>query len=670
MSSLKLYFGLAWKDVIRLWAATQLQIVIIAGICLPILLLLGLKRGHVAELREELVKSPTGRQIIFWSGNEENFLDQEKLSGLKETMPAIEFIIPESQRLLFYTRPADTEENVSAETLGVTLYSTVPGDPILEQFGVGINAGEDEELVVSQVFAEAAGLQQGDEIKLLAKRRIRSEKGEDTLSFTVGGIIPAGDSSDAGNIAYASISVMDKLEAYSRGNAVLEWSVPAMDGLKAVDTYQKMLCVCLKEPDSYLTVKDRDFLSERGLQLREANSATLPEFFSLLKPDALESIVVYEVWQPQESEEFRSIIRDAPKFLSANTEAVDDLFLRWCEPAIYNVSGKDVRLVGATFPFGRETGGWIQEFVRDDANWFNFDDSVATPNSYRASSQANALELVCEGGDGSQTIPLMFIASTGEDTSAQDQAKLEAGETVLPQKTDDADPNEENESSDPFLCVPVTLMAYLEQIKAGKTVFDTATNSFVEVPRPIAYTKARLYTKTIDSVPGTVDSLSDNGFAVLSESSRIAEIHEQDQSLQILVAVTAGGVFLFGVLTVFNVLVDSTDRKRGTIGVLRVMGISKFGIFSIVLMRASVIGMLAAILCIVAGSAAGKFLSVDMASIEALAWKPTVSIVTSAEDLLLVASGAAFCAIAGAVVPAFKASRLDPFDAIMEGRFN
>ncbi|MDC0295615.1 FtsX-like permease family protein, partial [bacterium] len=174
---------------------------------------------------------------------------------------------------------------------------------------------------------------------------------------------------------------------------------------------------------------------------------------------------------------------------------------------------------------------------------------------------------------------------------------------------------------------------------------------------------------SIDAVPETVSALSESGYAVLSESSRIAEIQEQDQSLQVLVAVTAGGVFLFGVLTVFNVLVDSTDRKRGTIGVLRVMGVSKVGIFLVVLMRASIIGLLAALLCTLAGVLSGEFLSMDLNHLEYLKWKPTISVVTDLTDLLLVAGGAAFCAIAGAVVPAFRASRLDPFDAIMEGRF-
>ena len=47
------YTSLAIRDLLRMWSSTQHHVVIVAGICLPILLLLGLKRGHVEELRRE-----------------------------------------------------------------------------------------------------------------------------------------------------------------------------------------------------------------------------------------------------------------------------------------------------------------------------------------------------------------------------------------------------------------------------------------------------------------------------------------------------------------------------------------------------------------------------------------------------------------------------------------
>ena len=81
------------------------------------------------------------------------------------------------------------------------------------------------------------------------------------------------------------------------------------------------------------------------------------------------------------------------------------------------------------------------------------------------------------------------------------------------------------------------------------------------------------------------------------------------------------------------------------------------------------IGLLAAVLCIVFGFALAEFLRLDVADTAALGWKPTISVMINPIDALLIAFGALLCASLGAVVPALRASGLDPFDAITEGQF-
>lgn len=75
------YFGLGCRDLIRLWSTTQHHVIIVAGICLPILMLLGLKRGHVETLRKDLITSPTGRQVTFWSARKGELMDAPALNG-------------------------------------------------------------------------------------------------------------------------------------------------------------------------------------------------------------------------------------------------------------------------------------------------------------------------------------------------------------------------------------------------------------------------------------------------------------------------------------------------------------------------------------------------------------------------------------------------------------
>jgi ABC-type antimicrobial peptide transport system permease subunit len=159
-------------------------------------------------------------------------------------------------------------------------------------------------------------------------------------------------------------------------------------------------------------------------------------------------------------------------------------------------------------------------------------------------------------------------------------------------------------------------------------------------------------------------------FAVMSESTRITEIHEQDRSLRLLVWVVGAGVFLFGVITVVSVLLDSTDRKRGTIGILRVMGVSRPGVFYLVVFRAAAIGLLAGFATFVAGFALAHVIGWKPDSaMWYLSWKPVIKIDVSTQDAIIVVLGALGCSCFGAIIPAWRASRLDPFDAIVEGRF-
>lgn len=218
--------------------------------------------------------------------------------------------------------------------------------------------------------------------------------------------------------------------------------------------------------------------------------------------------------------------------------------------------------------------------------------------------------------------------------------------------------------------VPVDFLARMTSMQRGLAIYDPQTKLIAPVPATVVFDKVRLFARTIDDVPALAVRLYDAKFAVQSEDARIQEIHEQDSSLRLLVFVVGLGVFLFGVLTVISVLVDSTDRKRGTLGILRVMGVSKLGVFWIVVLRAAVIGFLAGCLSVVFGKALSSFLEWEAPANSMLAaWKPTVRISLMPEDVLLVFLGALVCAALGAIYPAIRASRIDPFDAIVEGRF-
>lgn len=654
----RIYTELAIKDVFRLWSASQLQVIIIAGICLPILLLLGLKNGHVADLREDLVTSPVGRQIVFWSAKQGDFLTKEVLADIQGCIPNVSLVIPESQKLVF-VRQGESESTDDVQS-PLTLYSTLPGDPILEQFGAAIgNAafGADAlPLILSEPTAKALGKKVGDAAAIMIKRRLGAEEQDHVLHFMIVGTVASGDES-GGFVGFTHLDVMACLEKFGTGEAVPELSIPAMSSLRAVDQYSQMLLVCFRGPTTDLTTKDHSFLAERGLVAEEATNPDVTSLYGTLKADAAKELKFYTLRFAGEEDNGQSVIRDNPELLSRNTEAQDDLVLRWCDPLTVRVSGDECRLIGLTLPNKKQTGGWIQNFLRPQSPWFTYEESTATPLSVRG--------------------PITVVEKL-RDSELAFSGNLRASLRPLEQPTDDAQQPvaQADQNIEPFkgdadtAYVPVSLLALLNQASRDQVTLDVEGRKFVPASTPVSFTKARLYTATIDDVPLAADMLAKRKYAVLSEVSRIAEIQEQDTSLRVLVAVVAIGVFLFGVITVFSVLVDSTDRKKGMIGILRVMGISGPGVFFILLARAVIIGVMAAAVCCGIGVLLAALLGKTIAGAEYVAWLPQVRVVLGPSEYLLVTAGAILCAGVGVLMPALKASRLDPFDAIMEGQFH
>ncbi|MDB4864629.1 hypothetical protein OAI33_15185, partial [Pirellulaceae bacterium] len=209
-----------------------------------------------------------------------------------------------------------------------------------------------------------------------------------------------------------------------------------------------------------------------------------------------------------------------------------------------------------------------------------------------------------------------------------------------------------------YLVIPTQLLGCFQYLQKAEIQFDQTQQIFIENEPAISYGRARIYCDTIDSVPNVVQKLSTSGYAVLSEKNRIDEIHSTNNSLQLLVIIVGLGVIGFGILTVFSVLSDSTDRKRGTIGILRVMGVSRIGLFYVVVLRAGLIGIAAGIFSILCGLLIATALS------------SRISITFESAHVAIILTGALFCSGAGAILPAFKASQLDPFDAIQEGKFH
>ena len=604
MSKLPFYNRLILLDLLRLWKSVQHQIIIIAGICLPILLLLGLRNGHVNELRKDLVESPTGRRIVFYSTVGGEALSPDKLEEIKETSDKIELVIPELQRT---ATVSCTESGKFINNL--SLYTTDLGDPEFTSLGLDLrNSYEKPVVVLNTSDAEVLGVKVGDTVELEVSRQIAEEEYEAAkTSFVVGGIVDKG--SDNKQIAYTTTGTMYLLEQYISGYGVEEFGWPSLSK-SPVDEYRAYLIIT-EEADP-LNAKDITRLNDRDLVIRPPSTLELEFLKTIIKPDKYDNLTFNFI-----KNRFDEGMRLAPGAIMRFTSCSDVVF-PWNTPLTLEINSVKIKTFGVTSP--TDVNWFVGEYLTNPQLAFLPEESY----DYRMKTPPNLGKL--------KSIPILDFDIPLDNYTTTDLAE-------------------------DYLIVPSPLMSHLNAVLDSNAEFDSASGIFVKKRRDLLFSKARLYASTIDDVPAIVTSLTTSGFAVMAEDGLIREIQEQADSLAILVIVVGIGVFMFGIITVFSVLTDSTERKRGTIGILRVMGVSRFGIFYFVCTRAILIGFLS-----------GAFTQL-FAFLFAKAFASQLNISPTFYDYTIIFFGSMLISGFGAILPALKASSLDPYDAVIEGRF-
>jgi hypothetical protein len=694
------YHRLALQDLFRLWSTTQHHVIIVAGICLPILLLLGLKRGHVAQLREELLTSPSGRQVVFWSAQQGELLSSNRIVELQKELVGTDIIIPEQQRLVRIEGKPDANNSLPPTEL-VTLYSTRSGDPILRQVDADTLSTADRAVVLPERVAARLGVKKGDLLRVVIERDKGREGESAFLDVVLKAVIP---SQESASIGYADVALLDLFEQYVRGYRVAELNWPAAR-VSAKDRYSKYLVFCESTGD--LKPGDFQLLRERGLTIDPVSVSDLPGIDRVVLGEHLKNLRIYRISASDARSGPSQRLTLAPSDISELTET-DDVVVPWNEPWSFSENDQHYRVFGLSLPkrtwmreylifpdlaFPYDSEPFVSRLVHDRPEISTFqlplseklnvslkvihpEDSSRGETPERSTKPTSTEESLNQSKTP-ETDATTQQQSTGADSDSNDDKAAQSGagddgKLYGPMEIDESVPSDSNSMSmtPTLVIIPADLFAHIDAFRNDAVTYDPTTNLFVPKPEPPVYDKARLYARTIDEVPSIVDQLMAKQFAVMSESTRITEIHEQDRSLRLLVWVVGAGVFLFGVITVVSVLLDSTDRKRGTIGILRVMGVSRPGVFYLVVFRAAAIGLLAGFATFVAGFALAHVIGWKPDSaMWYLSWKPVIKIDVSTQDAIIVVLGALGCSCFGAIIPAWRASRLDPFDAIVEGRF-
>jgi len=719
------YTELTFLDLRRLWKPSLLQIIIVSGICLPVLLLLGLKNGHVDELRKDLEKSPSGRQITFGTGRTGKLLTTETLKELQNTInkkkKLLEVMFPDSYRQVALS-------NGSNKADSVTLYSTVPGDPLLKYYHVELPEYNKEMpgVALSQSLADKLNVKENDEILLHVERnadnnalRYAQTKIKVACIIATQGAEKMANESAAKIekekdeiVGYAPFGLLQDIERYVKGQQVTRYGWLSSSPPPR-DTYAGYLLFTKKTAP--LKEGDIEELQYRNFQVKEITDTekNIKTLNGYLQDRAVEELLVYHLFYAGGEKNAWGELRFSPWSIMEDT-SIDDAVIPWNHPLEMKVNEQNNTVVGVTLP-----EVWIKQYIKDPQYKFWTEDEESPYQMQIADCTVNGeqptVSLLSQNENEMVLVKLNVLQPLEKNTDKiEEQEKSDVKNDVdtadAVETADDQQPPDTVTKDIQTVFVPGKLLAYFYAHKNGRATFDAQKNTFIHVPAEPNYTEFKAYAYTIDEVHAAADALRKNGYLPISNETQIDEIHQQNASLGLLVLIVGLGVFGFGMLTVVSVLYDSTERKRGTIGILRVMGTSKGGVFYFICLRSALIGLLAVVFTLFAGymvqfctmndtmakmlksgadywgwtELSGKAENV-LKNNEILekrynngeiTWKDiqsekqyVVFIKFNYSAYLIVLIGALFCCCVGTLLPAAIASTMDPFDAISKSRF-
>ena len=456
---------------------------------------------------------------------------------------------------------------------------------------------------------------------------------------------------------------MDCFEDYSQGRSVQALGWPGSDA-RPKPLYDGYLAFSKKA----YSATDEQRLHFRGLKsrrLEELGERAAPwrDLYGLLKPH---SFNVYWVTSGT------ALADIDPAKVEEITDA-DDVLFPWCVPKVCRVGDEMATLIGLT---GR--GRWLK------SSFWNYDVRVRAQGPkvllpFRARSDETTLVRL-ERDDVAVPVEVLELAPTQTprlddlvDLRSQVTAWKEAslGEALdgfvdLLSKLVEKAPefvweNYRAHHADAGLLV-ITSAAFhagIARYEESRLDYDDTRRRFIPARTENLYYAARVYALDLERVPQVDRVLQERGYSTLSSKTRVLEMRSYAKTLDLLVWVVMAVVLTFGAWTISLVFGDVTSRKRGAIGILRIMGMPKNSVFGFVFVRALVVGSAG----FVVGVMFGGILTVTIPGI----WGADIRL--EAVDFVWIFLGALLCSFIGVTIPAWHAARkLDPVDAILQSR--
>lgn len=636
------YLRTGFFDTWRAKRPLLANIVVVAGICLPVLLLLGLRRGLVQQFREAILQSPTACEVTVQAQRADQVFTVAHEKELENSGLNANSVIPTVENAIYHiSNPA----NPAIPEVGTTFTCTKPGDPFLKFYGLDVLAAGDRGILISTGVARqlnvpmvAAGK---DKFLPMAPTTLSlSIARKDSPAFTMP--VPLrGIYVDEGQKGYIERQMVVWLEQFKQGMAVPELNLPSSDRPPTA-RYEGFVAFTkvVLDPESLSDLYD---IGLTAMELKPSASGDDPRrtLYGLLA-DRPGQLLLHVYWLYASANKGTQTVNRAAVEVKAtikhSPQKPDCVVMPWSSAQVLNIDGKPHQVIGISTEMK-----FLQSYFRNAATRLPEDELMTMLLPRPAGESASAGPPVPQG-----TVHLQLPTAVGEAKSAAVEAQVIDVPGLAAQ-----------EPGPPLAVVSAAMASHLGRVRDGILDFDPLSNRFVTPRVEPEFNSARMYANDIQYVPEIVESLHKLGYGASADVTRVNEMLNYARTLTVMVLVIFGSVMIFGILTILFVFSDLTYRKRGAIGIMRIMGMPRPGVLFFFVVRSMVIGMGGAVVAVMVGYGLAMLLKVQ--------WK--VGFACSWNDVGWVCLGALITTILGGGWPSWKtAYRLDPVDAIQNAR--
>lgn len=597
---------LAIADLVDDRFQTLCLVVAISAIATPLIVMLGLRVGVIADLRATMIEDPFFREIVPDDTRDytPEFFDE------MIARDDVAFVIP---GILLGSSVIGARSTTADQVLTPDMIPSGPGDVVLAMYGVP-DLGETD-VAISHRVAEALGVTRGDTLVLLARATVTGRRLSEPTSFTIRGVLPP---RAGGEVVYAPLSFVLDVENFRLGRGVPErgWAgraavpEPAYDGAFVVT----------RDPLSDLgrarAMLNTSFLGERPFAaetLRATTGLSMPDLYAGLDLRAVSGTAV----------------RQGVAALEDRTRAYAAAVLPYAALPELTFVQDDRRWQAA--PAGASLKDWQEELFATALPW---------PSSIEPDRVDLLSRMIAPTLWGVQVGSTVSVGFTHGATNITFPVTV-VGVADLERPV-----------------FPRTLVGILRTAMDEAVTLD-AEGRFVLAPG--GFRSFRLYARSIDDVEALAVHLQDQGIPVRSRRDRIASVRLIDAALGALFAIVAlvavgGGMAAFAANTLASI-----KRKTLDLGTLRLLGFRRNALVVFPLIQTLTMAAVATGLAFAAFYAVRAVINTSLAP--QLGFGSDLCVLRPQDALAVTAvilGAAAFCGMIGAV----RVLRIEPREAL------